>query len=48
MKKNEGVELRSVSQLPGMRSSFLIEAFNLKGAIEYLSGNCKFNLGAVH
>ena len=33
------MELRSVAKLPGLRQSFLIETFNLKGAIEYLLDN---------
>lgn len=35
----EGVSARSVGNSQSLRDSFLVEAFNLKSAIEYLSKN---------
>lgn len=37
----EGIEVRSVGNTLTLHSTALIEAFNLKAAIEYHLGNCK-------
>lgn len=38
----EGIEVRSVGNTITLHETALIEAFNLKAAIEYQLKNCKF------
>jgi hypothetical protein len=40
----DGIEVRSVGNSVTLKETALIEAFNLKAAIEYQLKNCKINL----
>uniref|UniRef100_A0A4W3IZ88 Tetratricopeptide repeat protein 30 n=1 Tax=Callorhinchus milii TaxID=7868 RepID=A0A4W3IZ88_CALMI len=44
----EGIDVRSVGNTLVLHETALIEAFNLKGAIEYQLKNCKFRTNLLH
>lgn len=43
----EGIEVRSVGNTLVLHETALIEAFNLKAAIEYQLKNCKYGISTV-
>ena len=44
----EGIEVRSVGNSQVLHETYLVEAFNLKAAIEYRLKNCTYTYAYIH